>query len=98
MQTVAVAEAKAPKRRSTKKPPQTSTVPKQKLTLYVSVEASKRLGVHATMFGTDRSALVETLISEHLKRFVVSDRAKPDDDVVRQNLDAGSTPDEESTP
>ena len=96
MQAIAAVEAKPSKRRLTKKTPQTTTVPKQKLTLYVSVEASKRLGVHATMFGTDRSALVESLINDGLKRFVVSDRAKPDGDVVRQDPDAGSTPDEKS--
>jgi hypothetical protein len=96
MQAVTATEAKPSKRRSTKKTLQTSTTPKQKLTLYVSVEASKRLGVHATMFGTDRSALVQKLIEDNLKRFVVADRAKPADDVIRQGLTAGSTPDEES--
>ena len=96
MQTIAAVEAKPLKRRSTKKTPQPTTPAKQKLTLYVSVEASKRLGVHATMFGTDQSALVESLINDGLKRFVVSDRAKPDGDVVRHGHDAGSTPTEES--
>lgn len=96
MQTATATEAKPSKRRSPKKTPQTSTTPKQKLTLYVTVEASKRLGVHATMLGTDRSALVETLIKDNLKRFVVSERVKPDDDVVRQGLTAPSTPDEHS--
>jgi hypothetical protein len=88
MQTVAATELKTLRRRSTTKTPKTSTPTKHKLTLYVSAEGAKRLGVHATMLGTDRSALVETLISEHLKRFVVSDRAKPADDVVRHESDA----------
>jgi len=47
---------------------------KVKATLHLSVEASQRLSVHATMLGVDRSELVEQLIRENLKRFVVSDR------------------------
>ena len=47
---------------------------KVKATIHLSVEASQRLSVHAAMMGMDRSELVEQLIREHLKRFVVSDR------------------------
>jgi hypothetical protein len=47
---------------------------KVKSTIHLSVEASQRLTVHAAMLGLDRSALVEQLIRDHLKRFVVSDR------------------------
>jgi hypothetical protein len=96
MLTVAAAEPKTVRRQSPRKMPKTTTPPKQKLTLYVSADGAKRLGVHATMLGTDRSALVDQLIAEHLKRFVVSDRAKPDGDVNRQDPAIGSTPDEES--
>ena len=53
--------------------------PKQKLTLYVSVEAAQRLAVHATMTGSDRSAVIEAMIREQLRRFVVADRAKSTD-------------------
>jgi predicted transcriptional regulator len=49
-------------------------VPKVKSTIHLSVEASQRLDIHATMMGLDRSALVEKLISDHLRRYVVSDR------------------------
>jgi len=45
-----------------------------KSTIHLTVEASKRLTVHAAMLGMDRSALVEQLIKENLRRFVVSDR------------------------
>ncbi len=45
-----------------------------KSTIHLSGEASKRLTVHAAMMGMDRSALVELLINENLRRFVVSDR------------------------
>ena len=37
------------------------------------MEASQRLDIHATMMGMDRSAPVEKLINDHLRRWVVSD-------------------------
>ncbi len=49
-------------------------VMKVKSTIHLSVEASQRLTVHAAMMGLDRSELVEQLIRDHLRRFVVSDR------------------------
>ncbi len=51
---------------------------KVKSTIHLSVEASQRLDIHATMMGLDRSALVEKLINDHLRRYVVSDRGGPD--------------------
>ncbi len=51
---------------------------KVKATIHLSVEASQRLTVHAAMTGMDRSALVEKLINDHLRRYVVSDRGGPD--------------------
>lgn len=71
-------DAFKPRRRVTAKPasrPQTSKV---KATIHLSVEASQRLDIHATMMGLDRSALVEKLINDHLRRYVVSDRGGPD--------------------
>ena len=47
---------------------------KVKSTIHLSAEASQRLSVHAAMLGLDRSELVESLVSKHLRRFVVSDR------------------------
>ena len=47
---------------------------KVKATIHLSLEASQRLTVHAAMMGLDRSELVEQLIRDHLRRFVVSDR------------------------
>jgi hypothetical protein len=52
---------------------------KVKATVHLSVEASQRLTVHAAMMGMDRSELVEKLINDHLRRYVVSDRGGPDD-------------------
>lgn len=47
---------------------------KVKATIHLSAEADKRLSVHATMLEMDRSELVESLINQNLRRFVVSDR------------------------
>jgi hypothetical protein len=68
-----------PRKRATAKPSSRPASPKQKLTLYVSVESAQRLAVHATMTGSDRSAVVEAMIREQLRRFIVSDRAKSAD-------------------
>ena len=53
-------------------------VSKVKSTIHLSTEASQRLDIHATMMGLDRSALVEKLINDHLRRYVVSDRGGVD--------------------
>jgi hypothetical protein len=47
---------------------------KVKCTITLSVSASQRLGIHAEMTGQDRSEVMEGLINQHLRRFVVSDR------------------------
>lgn len=64
------------RRRVAAKAAQRQPVEKVKATLILSTEAYQRLGVYATMTGDDRSAVVEGLIREHLRRFVVSDRAR----------------------
>lgn len=63
-----------PRRRAAAKAATRQTATKVKATIHLSVEASQRLTVHAAMLGLDRSALMEKLIQEHLRRFVVSDR------------------------
>jgi len=63
-----------PRKRLAAKPSTPPTVSKVKSTIHLSVEASQRLDIHATMMGFDRSALVEKLINDHLRRYVVSDR------------------------
>src|SRR5260370_1209134 len=50
---------------------------KVKSTIHLTREASQRLSVHCAMTGFDRSALVEKLINDHLRRYVVSDRGAP---------------------
>jgi hypothetical protein len=61
------------------KPAVRPAVTKVKSTIHLSVEASQRLDIHATMMGFDRSALVEKLINDHLRRYVVSDRGRTED-------------------
>lgn len=101
---IAMAESTAPpaparpRKRATVKPSQRPAVEKHKLTLYVTAEAAQRLAVHATMTGTDRSALVESLIREQLKRFVVSDRAKSADSVMLEHREPmGNIEDRQAT-
>ena len=67
-----------PRKRLATKPAVRQTVSKVKSTIHLSVEASQRLDIHATMMGMDRSALVEKLINDHLRRYVVSDRGGQD--------------------
>lgn len=64
------------KKRKTRsvKTPKRQDVAKVKTTVHLTAEASQRLTIHATMAGMDRSALVEKLINDHLRRWVVSDR------------------------
>jgi hypothetical protein len=53
-------------------------VSKVKCTFHLTVDASQRLDIHATMSGMDRSELVESLIHQHCRRWVVSDRGGGD--------------------
>lgn len=66
------------RRRPAAKAASRQPVPKVKATLLLSAEASQRLSVHAAMLGEDRSALVDKLIREHLRRFRVADLDRPD--------------------
>ena len=68
---------KARKRSSARAATRSGAV-KVKATIHLSVEASQRLTGHAAMIGMDRSELVEKLINDHLRRYVVSDRGGPD--------------------
>ena len=74
VQTPAKMRKRAAVKASDRKPAE-----KVKATLILSAEASQRLSVHAAMVGEDRSTLVDQLIREHLRRFVVADRAKSAD-------------------
>jgi hypothetical protein len=82
-------EAPAPKTRRRVASKTTSRVDEQKtkVTLYVSPDLAKRFAVHATYSDMDRSALFAEMIREHCKRFVVSDRAKVQDEPADANAD-----------
>ena len=67
-----------PRKRSAAKAGERLSVSKVKSTIHLTVEASQRLDIHATMMGMDRSELVEKLINDHLRRYVVSDRGGAD--------------------
>ncbi len=73
--------AKAVRKRSAK-PSQMEDASKVKATIHLSAEAAKRLGVYAVMTGKSNSGVVEALIMEQLRRFVVSDRAKSSDEAM----------------
>jgi hypothetical protein len=49
---------------------------KVKATVHLSVSADQRLNIHCAMMGMDRSAMIEDLITKHLRRYVVSDRGE----------------------
>jgi hypothetical protein len=66
------------RKRLSSKPQVRASGSKLKATIHLSVEASQRLDIHATMMGMDRSSLVEQLINTHLRRYVVSDRGGPE--------------------
>lgn len=67
-----------PRRRSAAKAGTRQAASKVKATIHLSLEASQRLTIHAAMMGMDRSELMESLIQQHLRRFVVSDRGGTD--------------------
>ena len=47
-----------------------------KVGLYLSLDASRRLGVTATMEGLDRSQIVDELIRTYLRKYVVQVRSE----------------------
>ncbi len=66
------------RRRANSKAADLHSAKRLKCTISLSPQASQRLGVHASMTGKDRSEVVETLINQHLRRYVVSDRGSPE--------------------
>lgn len=66
------------KRTGAKAAPRTSPE-KVKVSIVLSTDVDFRLSVHAAAQRIDRSALVNQILADALRRYVVSDRAKPDD-------------------
>lgn len=67
-------EPKSRKARGNKSPKPHDPKGKVKIAAYVSLESSRRLGIHATMTGQDRSTIIDQLIREHLRDYVVQYR------------------------
>jgi hypothetical protein len=76
-ETTKLASGKS-QRRSASKTASRSSGMKVRSTIHLSTEASQRLDIHTTMMGMDRSSLVEKLINESLRRWIVSDRGGAD--------------------
>jgi len=47
---------------------------KTKISAYISLESARRLGIHATMTDQDRSQIIDGLIRDHLRDWVVQYR------------------------
>jgi hypothetical protein len=63
--------------RATSRPKDQVAERPRKVSFYLSADACRRLGVAASMEDTDKSRVVERLIRDGLKRWVIADRAKP---------------------
>ena len=79
-------EREKPRRRSAAKPPKSQDAKKVKVTYYLSPEAIRRIGIAATMEGEDKSAIVERLVHEHLRKWVVSCRPQRADEIPREDV------------
>ena len=67
-------EPKSRRSRGNKSPKGQEPKGKVKIAAYISLESSRRLGIHATMTGQDRSAIIDQLIREQLRDWVVQYR------------------------
>jgi hypothetical protein len=76
------AEPKSRKPRVAKSPKLQDAKSKVKISAYISLESARRLGIHATMTDKDRSQLIDALIRDHLRDWVVQYRpsSKPADE------------------
>ena len=67
-------EPKTRKPRVARSPKSQDTKSKVKISAYISLESARRLGIHATMTSQDRSAIIDGLIRDHLRDWVVQYR------------------------
>ncbi len=63
-----------PRKRQNGKASKPQGIKKLATTVHLTVEAAQRVDLHALMTGMDRSTYIESLITQHCRRFVVSDR------------------------
>ena len=68
------AEPKSRKSRVAKSTKAQDAKSKVKISAYISLESARRLGIHATMTDQDRSAIIDGLIRDHLRDWVVQYR------------------------
>ena len=74
------AESPKSRRRPVAKTTRPKSEEKTKIGLYISVESARRLGITATMEGLDRSRIVDDLIRQHCRKYVVQVRStRPED-------------------
>ncbi len=67
-------EAKSRRGRAPKSTKGQDAKGKVKIAAYVSLDSARRLGIHATMTSQDRSSIIDQLIREHLRDWVVQYR------------------------
>src|SRR4051794_28422867 len=68
------AESRSRRGRVHKSPRSQEAKSKVKIAAYVSLDSARRLGIHATMTDQDRSTIIDMLIREHLRDWVVQYR------------------------
>lgn len=73
-------EREKPRRRIAAKSAKRVDAKKLKATYYLSAEAIRRVGIAATMEGEDKSTIIERLINDHLRKWVVSCRGQRADE------------------
>ena len=72
---------------SPKRPRTQDPKSKVKIAAYISLESARRLGIHATMTDQDKSTIIDGLIREHLRDWVVQYRPKRRHQVRRRPRD-----------
>ena len=68
-----------PRKRVAAKAPVRTSADKVKVSIVLSTDVDFKLSVHAAALRIDRSALVNQVLADALKRYVVSDRGKTAD-------------------
>jgi len=76
------AEVSKSRRRSVSRSPRVPAEKSVKVGLYISQESARKLGITATMEGKDRSAIVDELIRQHLRKYVVSVRSSRSEELA----------------
>ena len=76
------AEVSKSRRRSVSRSPRVQAEKSVKVGLYISQESARKLGITATMEGKDRSAIVDELIRQHLRKYVVSVRSSRSEELA----------------